>query len=153
MRSKERSGEVSGWREIASLGEQLANATSLSDQRDRITSMASRMLRGHVDVWLHESLFRLPDWDAPRTFPAEPRSDGMRKAMTRRKLYVRRMSPRDRTQGALAAMPIEDQGLVLGVLQVSRRRGPDFGPDELELLASVTSVVAIALYAPHRVEV
>ena len=153
MRSKNPSAGFSGWREIASLGEQLASATSLTAQRDRIVSMASRMLRGHVDVWLHENLFRLPDWDAPHVFPAEPRSDGMRRALARHKLYVRRTSRKERGGRALAALPIEDQGLLLGVLQVTRPRGPDFSADELELLASVASVVAVGLYASHRVEV
>ncbi len=152
-KAKDRPGDFSGWREIASLGEQLASATSLTAQRHRIVSMASRMLRGHVDVWLHESLFRLPDWEAPHAFPAEPRSEGMRRALARRKLYVQRAGKKDHARRSLAALPIEDQGLLLGVLQVTRAKGPDFSQDELELLASIASVVAIGLYASHRVEV
>ena len=44
-------------------------------------------------------------------------------------------------------------GLLLGVLQVTRPGGPDFDQLELELLASLSSVVAVGLYASHRVEV
>src|SRR5512141_112832 len=126
MRAKDRPGDLSSWREIASLGEQLASATSLTAQRDRIISMTGRLLQGHVDVWLHENLFRLPDWDTPRAFPTQPRSDAMRRALARRKLYVQRTSRKNRSRRALAAIPIEDQGLLLGVLQITRTRGPDF---------------------------
>ena len=48
-------------RAIASLGEQLADTDSLIAQRDRIISMTGRVLRGKIDVWLNEDLFRLPN--------------------------------------------------------------------------------------------
>src|SRR5512144_512660 len=92
MAPKASTPDYAGWREIASLGEQLASATSLGAQRDRIVAMTSRVLSGRVDVWLHENLFRLPDWDAPRVFPAQPRSELMRRALKRRKLQVQRLS-------------------------------------------------------------
>ena len=66
MVHKNGSADFPGWREIASLGEQLASADSLTTQRDRIVAVVKRLLRGRVDVWLHENLFRLPDWDAKR---------------------------------------------------------------------------------------
>ena len=145
--------DFSGWREIASLGEQLANASSLTAQHDRIVAMAARMVRGHVEVWLHENLFRLPDWEADRVFPAQPRPEGMRRVLPRRKLFVQRSNSKLGIRKTLAAMPIEDQGLLLGVLQVTRPGGPDFSKEELDLLASISSVVAVGLYASHRVEV
>ncbi|HTP02738.1 MAG TPA: GAF domain-containing protein [Anaerolineales bacterium] len=153
MGPKDRPADLSSWRELASLGEQLASATSLAAQRDRITAMAGRLLRGRVSVWLDEKLFRLPDRDAARVFPSKPRSDAMRRAVRRRELIVQRAGPRNRKRRALAALPIEDQGLLLGALQVARGQGPAFTPDELDLLASFVSVVAVGLYASHRVEV
>lgn len=153
MRSKDRSPDWSGWHEIATLGGQLAGVSSLGDQRDRIVSMTSRTLQGRVDVWLNESLFRLPDWDAPRTFPAQPRLDGMQRALRRHKLYVQRPARKAHTRRSLAAIPLEDQGLSLGVLQVTRQAGPNFTAPELELLASVAGIVATGLYASHRAEV
>src|SRR5512133_2182697 len=101
MRSRDRSPDYAGWREIASLGEQLASATSLTAQSDRIISMTSRLIRGRVDVWLNENLFRLPDWDAARAFPAQPRAQGMRRALARRKLYVQRTSRKAHSRRAL----------------------------------------------------
>jgi serine phosphatase RsbU (regulator of sigma subunit)/putative methionine-R-sulfoxide reductase with GAF domain len=141
------------WREIASLGEQLANASSLTAQRDRIVSMTGRMLRGKVEVWLQEKLFRLPDRTAPRLFPPQPRSDGMRRALARRTATVRRAFKQAGSKKAVAAVPIEDQGFLLGALQITRSNGPNFEKAEVELLASIASVVAVGLYAAHRVEV
>ena len=153
MGHKNGSPDFPGWREIASLGEQLASADSLTAQHDRIVAAVRRLLRGRVDVWLHENLFRLPDWDAKRLFPSQPRQEGMQRALSRRKLFVQRSNRRSGSRRALAAIPIEDQGLLLGVLQVTRAGGPDFDEMELDLLASISSVVAIGLYASHRVEV
>ncbi len=153
MRSKDRSPGLASWREIASLGEQLASSSSLAEQRDRIVSMASRLLRGRFDVWLNESLFRLPDWDSARTFPARPRLEGMRRALKRKKLYIQRANRRTGARKAVAAVQVEDRGLLLGALQVTRPSGPDFTSDELEILSSLCSVVAIGLYTSHRLEV
>lgn len=153
MRSKDRSPDLAGWREIASLGGQLAGAASLAEQRGRIVSMASRMVRGRVDVWLNESLFRLPGWDEKRLFTAQPRLDGMRVAVRRHKPYIQHASRKTEARKAAVAMPIEEQGLMLGALQVTRPAGPDFAPNELELLSAVVGVVSIGLYASHRVQV
>lgn len=152
MSAKKRAPELSDWREIASLGEQLVSATSLVSQRDRIASMASRVIGGRVEVWLNEKMFRLPNWDLQRAFPSQPRSEAMRKATERHKVVLRK-SGRDQSRLALAAVPIEDQGFLLGALQVSRPHGPDFPREELEVLESIASIVAVGLYAWHRVQV
>ena len=75
--------EMLDWREIASLGEQLVSTNSLVAQRDRIVSMTSRLIPGKVDVWLHENLFRLPDWDAERLFPLSTRAGGNARTRSR----------------------------------------------------------------------
>mgnify|MGYP005811958919 CR=1 FL=1 len=142
--------EPAGWREIVSLGEQLASAGSLSAQRDRIERLTGRLIRGRVDVWLHERVFQLPGGEAAHAFPAQPRSDAMRRALKQGALRVEHPRPRSGTRRAVAAMPIQEQGALLGVIQVSRPHGPDFTGDELELLASIESVVGVGLYAYHR---
>ncbi len=153
MPSNDRSPDFASWREIASLGEQLAAASSLARQRDLIVSVASRMLRGRIDVWLNEALFRLPDWDSARTFPARPRLDGMRRAVKRKKLYIQRANRQTRARKATVAVPIEDKGLLLGTLQVTRPSGPDFSSDEVETVSTVCQAAAMGLYASHRLEV
>ncbi len=153
MGSVTRPPDLSDWRDLASLGEQLVNTASLAAQRDRIVSMTGGIVHARVDVWLDENLFRLPDWKAKRLFPARPRADGMRRALKRRRLFTRRASKKSGRRNALAAIPIQDQGFLLGVLQVSRPNGPSFEDGELELLESIAGVVAVGLYASHRVEV
>jgi len=69
------------WRQLAGLGDQLLSEHSLSAQRDQIMSMTGRLIAGDVDVWLHEDLFRLPDWEAERLFPPQPPLEGMRRAI------------------------------------------------------------------------
>ena len=66
------------WRQLASLGEQLRNEDSLSAQRDRIVAMTSSLIKGKVDVWLNENVFRLPDWEEGRVFPLQPPMAGMK---------------------------------------------------------------------------
>lgn len=153
MPSANHSPDLSEWREIANLGEQLVNTASLLEQHDRIVKMTSRMVNGKVDVWLHENLFRLPDWNSKRLFPLRPRIEGMRRALSGRRLLVKRSNPKAGNRKSFAVIPIEDQGLVLGVLQITRSKGPNFEKEELELIKSIASVVAVGLYASHRVEV
>ena len=46
MAAASRSPLSSDWRDIASLGEQIVNATSLAEQRDHIVAMTSRLVTG-----------------------------------------------------------------------------------------------------------
>ncbi len=153
MAASTRSPESLDWREIASLGEQLVNTNSLIAQRDRIVSMAARLLHGRIDVWLHENLFRLPDWKEKRLFPPQPRLDGMRCAIEKRKPCIVRATKKSANKKVYVAVPIEDQGFVLGAMQVTRSKGPNFQKEELEVLEGLASVIAVGLYASHRAEV
>lgn len=141
------------WRTLASLGEQLVSASSLTAQRDRIISVTSQLIEGQVDVWLHESLFRLPDWDEERLFPPQPPLDGMRRAIQGMRLYTHNGTKKTASTGTFASVPLEDQGLVLGALQVTRPEGPKFSKEELALLDGLARIVSVGLYAAHRVEV
>src|ERR1044071_8042685 len=81
MAPASRSPLSSDWRNIASLGEQIANATSLAEQRDRITALTSRLVQGDVEVWLDEKIFRLPNLTGGNLFPEEPELQGMQRAL------------------------------------------------------------------------
>src|SRR5687768_15575588 len=94
------------WRELAGLGEQLVSAGSLAAQQQHILDMASRLVEGRVDVWLNEALFRLPDWDEDRQFPAQPPLDGMRRALQRRRLYIRPRGKKLPSAEAYIAVPL-----------------------------------------------
>ena len=153
MNAAARSPESSDWRALAGLGEQLASTTSLSAQRDRIINMTRRLVTGEVDVWLHENLFRLPDWDEEVLFPPEPELDGMREAFHSGKPVIKKSSTEETSYRTCAAFPLADQGFTLGVLQVSHNDKDEFLQDELELLAGLADVISVGLFAAHRVGV
>jgi sigma-B regulation protein RsbU (phosphoserine phosphatase) len=148
--------ETWDWRQLASLGEQLRNEDSLTAQRDRIISMAGGLIDGHVDVWLKESVFRLPDWEDGHVFPPQPPKGGMRLAIKAGKLTTQKTSRKSKKTASrvtFAAVPLEDQGLTLGALQITRSRGPVFSTEELNLLQGLAQIVAVGLFASHRAEV
>lgn len=147
----------SDWRDIASLGEQIVNATSLVSQRNYIIAMTSRLVNGEVDVWLHEKAFRLPDREAENVFPDQPELQGMQRALKAGKV---RTKPRRAKPGVTraaretwAAVPMIEQGMVLGALQVTRKQGPEFEQEELDLLERLAGAVSVSLIASHRVAV
>jgi len=148
-----RSSVAADWRQITNLGEKLASENSLIAQRDRIISVASQLIEGRVDVWLHENMFRLPDWEEERVFPPQPPLEGMRCAVQSERTCVFPRGRRDEDGRAFVAVPLEDQGLVLGAVQVTRDGGPRFTREEVTLLEGLAHIVAVGLLASHRLEV
>lgn len=153
MTAATRSPGSSDWRALAGLGEQLASTTSLADQRDRIIHMTRRLVTGEVDVWLHENLFRLPDWDEEHLFPPEPELAGMREAFHSGKPVIKTSNAEDASNETFAAIPLVDQGFTLGVLQVNHKDKKNFPQEEVELLAGLADIIAVGLFAAHRVGV
>lgn len=154
MSASTRPAGAQEWQKISSLGEELVSASSLTAQRDRILSVTSSLLEGEVDVWLDETFFRLPDWSRERLFPPVPPQEGMRKAIKSRRAWTRnRRSRSAAAPGFSAAVPLEDKGFILGALQVNRSAGPRFTDSELAMLEGMARIVAVGLYASHRVEV
>ncbi len=143
------------WLHLASLGEQLRNEASLSAQRDRIAATAGRLIQGRVDIWLHEETFRLPGRNNGRLFPPEPELDGMKLAIRTGKLagMNSKGGKTPASRSTFAAVPLEDQGITLGALQVTRSKGPEFTKDELNLLQGLAQVISVSLFAAHRAEV
>ena len=158
MPSRSRSPRSSDWRDIASLGEQIVNAYSLAEQRDHIIAMTSQLIKGEIDVWLCEKVFRLPNLEVESVFPEDPDLLGMQRAIKAGQVRTR---PRraNGTKGSngsretWAAVPMIEKGVVLGALQVTRKKGPEFKQSELDLLEQLTGAVAVSLIAFHRVAV
>ncbi|MBN1304065.1 MAG: GAF domain-containing protein [Anaerolineales bacterium] len=144
------SSSSADWRNLTSLGEQLASTTSLTAQRDRIIKMVGRLIEGEVDIWLKESLFRLPDWGDTSLFPPEPPANGMHEAYKKKKIYVGAVKEE---QGLCISVPLVEQGIVMGVIRVQRSDRFEFSQEELELLEVVSSIIAISLTASHRTAV
>jgi len=145
--------EVWDWRQLASLGEQLRNEDSLGAQRDRIVAMTSRLIDGAVDVWLNENLFRLPDWEDGNIFPQQPPLTGMKLAINEGKIFIQKGRKKNASNPALAAIPLNDHGVTLGAIQITRSAGPAFLTEELNLLQGIGQIVAVSLFASHRAEV
>ncbi|WKZ35575.1 MAG: GAF domain-containing protein [Anaerolineales bacterium] len=142
------------WLQLASLGEQLRSENSLSAQRDQIISMTQNLLKGSVDVWLQENIFRLPDWGEGRTFPPQPALDGMKLAIKAGKLLTKNGRAKNAaSRSTFAAIPLEDRGITLGVLQITRPRGPAFSNEELILIQGLAQIISVSLFASHRAEV
>jgi len=149
-----RSPDSWDWLEFAALGEQLRNENSLQAQHNRIISMTDRLLNGKVDVWLHEKIFRLPDWDDEPVFPSQPALDGMKQAQKAGKLVT--LNGKTKTSGSkqtFAALPLENQGITFGILQITRPQGPEFSDDELNLLQGLGQMISVSLLTSHRAEV
>ncbi|GAB4505289.1 MAG: hypothetical protein Fur0043_22840 [Anaerolineales bacterium] len=147
MKAAFSSSDATPWRALANLGEQLVSAPSLAAQRDRILAMTRRLVAGEIEVWLDESLFRLPDGETPSLFPPEPAGETMQAALQSSKPVIHTCE-----EGAVrgqAAFPLEEQGLVLGVLQISRTE-QGFSQDELDLLEALSDIVSVGLFASHR---
>ncbi|MGZ9166791.1 MAG: GAF domain-containing protein, partial [Anaerolineales bacterium] len=155
-----RSPRSSDWRDIASLGEQIVNADSLAEQRDRIIDIASRLISGEIDVWLCEKVFRLPNLNEENVFPEEPDQQGMQRAIKAGQVLTKQRRAKS-TKGkstftpreTWAAVPIIEQEILLGALQVTRNQGPEFKQAELDLLERLAGAVAVNLIASHRVAV
>lgn len=159
-----RSPLSSDWRNIASLGEQIANATSLAEQRDHIVAMTSRLVQGDVDVWLDEKIFRLPNLKEGDLFPEQPELPGMQRALKAGQVSTRQQRGKSNTprgmlrarsaqRAAWAAVPLIEQGITVGVLQVTRPKGPEFKQRELDMLERLAGAVAVSLIAAHRIAV
>src|ERR1044072_6500714 len=56
-------------------------------------------------------------------------------------------------RAACAAVPLIEQGMTLGALQVTRPKGPEFKQRELEMLERLAGAVAVSLLASHRIAV
>src|SRR5262245_43108500 len=133
MPAPSRSPLSSDWRSIASLGEQIANATSLAEQRDQIVAMTSRLVQGEVDVWFDARVFRLPTLTG-NLFPEQPELQGMQRALKSGQVVTRQLRGKSKTntprgnarhgsvsqRTAWAAVPLIEQGMNLGALQVTR---------------------------------
>src|SRR5512139_176021 len=165
MPAASRSPLSSDWRDIASLGEQIVNATSLAAQRDYIVAMTSRLVSGDVDVWLDEKAFRLPNMEEKKIFPDEPELPGMQRALKLGEICTKQQRAKDAPsstsrsarrhsqRSAWAAVPLIEQGLPLGAIQVTRKDGPEFKQRELDSLEELAGAVAVSLTASHRVAV
>jgi sigma-B regulation protein RsbU (phosphoserine phosphatase) len=151
------------WNQLVSLGEQLRNEDSFSAQRDRIAAMAGRLIEGKVSVWLNENVFRLPDWEEGRVFPLQPPLTGMKHSIKEGRLFTQtgkrtketslRHAQDSASHQTFAAVPLNDHGITLGAIQITRPKRSTFSAEELNLLQGIGQIVTVSLFASHRAAV
>lgn len=116
--------------------------------------MAGRLIAGQVNVWIREEIFRLPDWQESQLFPPQPSLEGMKRAIKTGKMVNKNGGGKsDASRQTFASVPLEDQGITLGALQITRPKGPEFSKDELNLLQGLGQIISVNLFASHRAEV
>jgi serine phosphatase RsbU (regulator of sigma subunit)/anti-sigma regulatory factor (Ser/Thr protein kinase)/putative methionine-R-sulfoxide reductase with GAF domain len=136
------------WRKLLRLGDELLSALDFAEQSQQIVVMAQQLVRAEVELWLDESMFRLPSWSAEPIFLPTPPTSLMRNAHEDRTTIVVSTG-----NSFSAAFPLQNQDIVLGVLQVRRTEGKPISPTERHLLEALSSHAALALMASHRVAV
>ncbi|MGC1378917.1 MAG: GAF domain-containing protein [Anaerolineales bacterium] len=135
----------SKWRELLfGLGDHMLAATTFAVQRDLLLETVSRLIaEGETDLWLNEPYFRLPDW-TESIFLSEPPTGLMRQAhetgKTAREINGETLS---------LAIPLRRAQTGLGVVEVRRLNGKKFSRREQDLLAGLTQIASIALFAWH----
>jgi serine phosphatase RsbU (regulator of sigma subunit)/putative methionine-R-sulfoxide reductase with GAF domain len=158
MPAGSRSPRSSDWRDIARLGEQIVSTASLAEQRDHIIAMTSLLVKGEIDVWLCEKIFRLPNLQDENLFPEEPELQGMKRAIRAGQVRTKQRraksaKSKDILRETWAAAPIVEHGELLGAIQVTRKKGPEFKQAELDLLERLAGAVSVSLIASHRLAV
>ena len=156
--------DQSMWRQVLSLGEQLVAQPKVVAQKALIVEAAARLVEGEADLWLTEAFHRLPGLEESPSFPAEPPSDLMRRALDVGRVSVPATphevptpitphSGEPVTIGPSIAVPLLVHDTILGVLEVKRPGGPPFSDVEIELLDGLAIQSAIGLQAAHQVAV
>jgi serine phosphatase RsbU (regulator of sigma subunit)/putative methionine-R-sulfoxide reductase with GAF domain len=80
--------------------------------------------------------------------------DGMIRAMKAGDVRTKQhRTSESASRGTWAAAPLEDQGMKLGAIQISRPKGPVFTAEELDLLKGLAGIIAVSLIASHRIAV
>ncbi|HKJ38368.1 MAG TPA: GAF domain-containing protein [Anaerolineales bacterium] len=155
MTAVSRSPRSLDWSDLATLGEQIVGTTSLAAQQEQIISIVSRLIKGDVEVWFQENLFQLPNVAKKIEFKQKAASAGMKRAIKTGGLCIKQNkgTKSSASNGTWAVVPLEEQGIALGAIQINRPKGPAFKKNELNLLEGMAGIISVSLIASHRVAV
>ena len=135
------------WRKLSHPSGALLNAKSLVSQRKRIQEMVAPLIDGEIDLWLDEKLFRLPDWDKAPIFSAKPPTNTMQEAFDTGEVIEAKGKKH------AVALPLKDQGFIMGILEISRKNDASFSQNERKTLEGIASITALTLATSHRMAV
>jgi sigma-B regulation protein RsbU (phosphoserine phosphatase) len=138
------SHQGSAWKKIVQLGVELVEADNLSDQNDMILGSMQDLFVGKSESWLNESIFRLPGRPIQLLFGSNPPTQEMQQAKNSGEVV------HTTGLGQILAIPIVNQGIPFGVMQISRSEDIPFESSEIDILAGMAAHVALALTTTHR---
>jgi serine phosphatase RsbU (regulator of sigma subunit)/putative methionine-R-sulfoxide reductase with GAF domain len=139
--------KISRWNQVIDLGSQLLEVNNLAAQRDLIISALQNLFGGHNEVWVNETLFRLPG----RHFQPINSSDSLTTEMDQAKSTGELIQTCE--QEHRLAMPIISQDTTFGVMQVSRSNENPFKEEEIEVFRGMAAHIALVLTNTLRIAV
>ncbi|MCP4536129.1 MAG: GAF domain-containing protein [Chloroflexi bacterium] len=146
MNDQPQTSERPTHQQILQLGGQLVSCPAVSAQKTLIVETAARLVQGQADLWLAETLYRLPvSEESLSPTCAELPSDLMRRAIDAGQAV--------KGNTLTIAIPLLIPDAILGALEVKRPDGPDFVDDEIELLDGLVAQSVVGLQATRQVAI
>ena len=149
MKNPARRSTIPEWKQFLDLSEDLLRHSATNDQRRLITTYVNKMLRAEAEVWLSAPFYPLPGEAPYAVLPDCPAPQIVLEASQLRQLCCTmnlEQAPCNCNDAlpAAAAVPMVTQGLLLGVIHVSRPE-QTFSPEELDTLNGLANYAAVAM--------
>lgn len=139
-----RNSLTADWSKIHQLGENILTTNQISEQRGLIEKTTEVLFHADASLWLDESLFQLPGLNLTNGLTPEPPTEYMRK------VYKNHEINNIFNKGMTVVAPLQAQNTLLGVIEVSRKKGRKFRKSDAEYLGSLARHASLALVASHR---
>lgn len=139
------------WQQFLDVGEHLLEQPNAQAQCRLIIDSLKSTLDCEVQVWLAEPYYPLPGEPELATLPNAEVPEPVRLAYTERKAAFiaaaggKSRSPSDRQRARSVAQPMLSRDHLLGVIWISRSRGPALRLEELDYLEGLAASAALAL--------
>jgi len=130
------------WTQLLNLGEQLVHQPAIAEQRTLVEKTASQLLDSHAQLWLDPHAFQLPGEDLP--FPEQTNPSPITQAALQSRRIQREANP------PRLGVPLINQDLLLGVLELIRPDGPGFKPAEINLVERLAAYSAVSIQVTRQ---
>jgi len=131
------------WAQILELSERLLKGNQLSMQCREVERIASELFEAKARLWLDRSMFHLPGLEQTRGFSTSPSSKCLRQAFKKGQVQ-------ESEDKKTLAVPLKNQDILLGALQIVRPDATPFSKRERDLLEKLAAQVALLLTISHR---
>lgn len=150
MSNRPSSDEPTASTELLGLLRRLMSCSQVEEQYDLVVSTLSEYLHAHIELWLSDTLWRLPVLQAPRRVIAPP-SDLMQRAIEAGHIVT--AEPPLPPGGRTVALPLIVRDHVLGALQIQWETQQPPAPELFALIGPIGDQIALALAATHQWQV